>query len=165
MIVIGYQGIGKTTLAERESGFIDLESSNFWHNSKRPDDWYIYYCKIAISLSKLGYIVFVSSHIEVRNYLDENADGQLVVAVFPSLDIEEEWVEMLERRYKNDKSDKNYRAWLGAKANFKDNIWSMMSFKFTCKIKNMNYSLAHLVLGLHTLESTLDAFEISQKKY
>ena len=28
MIVIGYQGIGKSTL----KGYIDLESGNFWYN-------------------------------------------------------------------------------------------------------------------------------------
>ena len=40
MIIIGYQGIGKSTLAGHNS-VIDLESGNFWNDGKRIDDWYI----------------------------------------------------------------------------------------------------------------------------
>ena len=52
MIVIGYQGIGKSTLAGRDHKFIDLESGNFWVDGKRADDWYKPYCQIAEHLSK-----------------------------------------------------------------------------------------------------------------
>lgn len=38
MIVIGYQGIGKSTLANKDLRFIDLESGNFWVDGKRADD-------------------------------------------------------------------------------------------------------------------------------
>ena len=30
MIIIGYQGVGKSTLANKDDKFIDLESSSFW---------------------------------------------------------------------------------------------------------------------------------------
>lgn len=46
MIIIGYPGIGKSTLGG-QNDVIDLDSSNFWNNGKRPDDWYVYYCKVA----------------------------------------------------------------------------------------------------------------------
>ena len=51
MIVIGYQGIGKSSLAGRNNIFIDLESGNFWVDGKRADDWYKPYCQIAEHLS------------------------------------------------------------------------------------------------------------------
>lgn len=41
MIVIGYQGIGKSTLANDNVSkikFIDLESSCFWNDGKRSED-------------------------------------------------------------------------------------------------------------------------------
>ena len=66
MIVIGYQGIGKSTLANKDLRFIDLESGNFWVDGKRADDWYKPYCQIAEHLSRQGYIVFTSSHEVVR---------------------------------------------------------------------------------------------------
>ena len=69
MIIIGYQGIGKSTLANIDNAYIDLESSNFWHKGERYDNWYIYYGKIAESLSRQNYNVFTSSHREVRDYL------------------------------------------------------------------------------------------------
>ena len=47
MIIIGYQGIGKSTLANNKNGYIDLESSSFWNNGTRIPDWHIYYCRIA----------------------------------------------------------------------------------------------------------------------
>lgn len=31
MIIIGYQGIGKSTLAHEDNKYIDLESGNFWY--------------------------------------------------------------------------------------------------------------------------------------
>lgn len=71
MIITGYQGIGKSTLARKENNVIDLESASFWNyengNKTRPDDWYVYYCQVAEHLSKQGYIVFVSCHQQVRD--------------------------------------------------------------------------------------------------
>ena len=72
MIIIGYQGIGKSSVSGADSGCIDLESSNFWNEGVRADDWYIYYCNIALDLSKQGFTVFTSSHKEVREYLLEH---------------------------------------------------------------------------------------------
>lgn len=69
MIITGYQGIGKSTLAKTNDKIIDLESSCFWKydlydfekkgEKTRPDDWYVYYCQMAQYLSKQGYIVLV----------------------------------------------------------------------------------------------------------
>ena len=69
MIIIGYQGIGKSTLANCNLNYVDLESSNFYIDGKRADDWYKPYCKIAEHLSQQGYYVFVSSHKVVRDEL------------------------------------------------------------------------------------------------
>ena len=48
MIIIGYQGIGKSTLASRYPGhYIDLESSHFNNDlGKKEPGWHIPYCKI-----------------------------------------------------------------------------------------------------------------------
>ena len=34
MIITGYQGIGKTTLASKNDKIIDLESSSFWKHEE-----------------------------------------------------------------------------------------------------------------------------------
>ena len=81
MIIVGYQGIGKSSLAG-VGNCIDLESSNFWINGKRDPEWYKPYCKIADHLSKQGYTVFTSSHEVVRRELMFCTDEPVYV-VFP----------------------------------------------------------------------------------
>ena len=43
MIVVGYQGIGKSSIGGKHN-CIDLESSNFYIDGKRDNDWYKIYC-------------------------------------------------------------------------------------------------------------------------
>ena len=43
MIVIGYQGIGKSTYSNKDITCIDLESGNLWVDGVRLDDWYKVY--------------------------------------------------------------------------------------------------------------------------
>ena len=113
MIVIGYQGIGKSTLAGRNNKFIDLESSNFWIDGKRADDWYKPYCKIAEHLSQQGYIVFTSSHEVVRKQLEDS--DEIVVLAFPSAELKWEWIAKLEKRYEESGLEKDYKALMNAK--------------------------------------------------
>lgn len=51
-IVVGYQGIGKSTLANSGNGkYIDLESSNFFVDNNRASNWATIYANIAESLA------------------------------------------------------------------------------------------------------------------
>ena len=106
MIVIGYQGIGKSTLANRKHGYIDLESGSFWHNGKRINDWYIYYCQIAEHLSRQGNVVFISSHEPVRKFL--LSSNERAICIYPSLLLADEWKQKLYRRYAETDLTKDY---------------------------------------------------------
>lgn len=68
LIMIGYQGIGKSSCAGKND-CIDLESSTFWFEGSRSENWYIPYCNIAMDLANQGYTVFTSSHKVVREQL------------------------------------------------------------------------------------------------
>ena len=116
MIVIGYQGIGKSTTADRDICYIDLESGNFWIDGKRADDWYKPYCKIAEHLSQQGYIVFTSSHEVVREQLKNSTET--VVVVYPANELRESWIERLWMRYQETGLDKDYKAYANAKARY-----------------------------------------------
>lgn len=59
MIICGYAGVGKSTLAKEVAGIMDLESTPF------EKDW-DRYAKCAIHYHKNGYIVLVSCHKEIR---------------------------------------------------------------------------------------------------
>lgn len=141
MIIIGYQGIGKSTLASKENNFIDLESSNFFHNGVRSDNWYVYYCNIAAHLSKQGFNVFVSSHEVVRNRLKKYFDEPLI-SIIPSISLKDEWIRKLEERYNNHKSEKNYKAWMNAVARYEDNINEIKNSGIGfIEIENIDYNL------------------------
>ena len=147
MILIGYQGIGKSTLAYKNNNFIDLESSNFYHEGKRHDDWYIYYCNIAVNLSMQGFDVFVSSHEVVRNRLKLfNPSFTTVYCVYPSLDLKECWIKKLKDRYDNDKSEKNYKALMNAVDRYTDNILELKNSGFkNIEIISVDYDLQTII--------------------
>ena len=148
MVIVGYQGIGKSTLAMLGVGCIDLESSNFFINSKRDDNWYIVYCNIAEHLSKQGYDVFVSSHEVVRKELAKREGLQRMI-VCPSIELKDVWIEKLYLRYEKDLSDKNYKAYMNALDRYEDNIKELLSEKgFEIKVINdMLYNLSTVLWG------------------
>lgn len=143
MIIIGYQGIGKSSLSKIFS--IDPESGNFWVDGKRDENWYIPYCNIANDISNQGYIVCTSSHKPVRDYL-KNSKERIVVA-FPALELKEQWIERLKKRYEDSGLEKDYKAMMDAVDRYDDNIKELMAEPFDkLIIKNMNYNLADMIL-------------------
>lgn len=153
MIVIGYQGIGKSTVASKLDGVIDLESSNFKINGERDENWHIIYCRIAVSLAKQGYIVLISSHecvrLELRKYNPE--DKYTVVIICPHYNLEDRWIRRLYDRYIQDPSNKNLAAWKDAEAHFVDSIQSMTKdiVFSTILLNSMDYDLGGLIVSLY----------------
>lgn len=144
MIIIGYQGIGKSTLANLMSGYIDLESGNFWIDGKRDTNWYKVYCNIAIHLSEQGYIVFVSSHKVVRDELAKRKTDVMCCAPMPYL--KTEWIEKLKLRYEHSQLDKDYKAWKNAEECYEQNILDISNSGFDMIwITSMQYDLARLI--------------------
>ena len=144
MIIIGYQGIGKSTIAGKND-IIDLESGNFWYKKQRLKQWYIYYCNIAEHLSKQGYIVFVSSHEVVRKRLRKYCK-EPVYSVFPAVDLKKEWIEKLTERYERTKLEKDFKALMNARDCYEENIKEIQraGFKYF-EIRNMDYRLQDIV--------------------
>ena len=152
MIIIGYQGIGKSSVSGVDSGCIDLESSNFWYEGVRADDWYIYYCNIALDLSKQGFTVFTSSHKEVRDYLGRHQEETLIVAVYPETWLETDWIARLKKRYEDDPSEKNHKALMNAKDRYRMNIMELENWGgYYYGIDRMDYDLMDIVKHLRSL--------------
>ena len=153
MIIIGYQGIGKSTLARPENGCIDLESGNFWVPRKnedgspkliRYDDWYIMYAKTACHLSNQGYTVFTSSHKVVRDEIHRLTDEAVVV--FPSVKLKDLWIEKLQKRYDDTGLIKDYKALMNAKDSYEQNINELKNSGLrTYEISDIDYSLKDIV--------------------
>lgn len=129
MIIIGYQGIGKSTLVRQNPGrkFIDLESTNFWVDGKRAENWYIVYCQLAMDLSSQGFIVFTSSHKEVRNWFIENGKGERIYTCSPDITLKEQWIAKLQQRYAVSKLEKDRKAMLNAEQCFIENVTDIQS--------------------------------------
>lgn len=159
-IVVGYQGIGKSTLARFGKGrYIDLESSSFsvkdgmTDNYVKINGWEKIYCKIAEHLAEQGYTVFVSSHAEVRKILKESKCK--VVVVVPHPDLGELWIEKLKKRYFDTELEKDRRAWLNAKDRYRENVIEIMDDFYPLEadaaeqrvrvIDNMNYRLENYI--------------------
>lgn len=108
MIVIGFPGVGKSTLAKTNKDYIDLESSNFVipGTNLKITNWEQAYVNIAEDLSRQGYTVFVSSHKMVRNQLLDSSEE--VLAIVPSLELRDEWIQRLRERAENSKGTKEY---------------------------------------------------------
>lgn len=146
MIISGYQGIGKSTLAKNSYKYIDLESGNFWIDGVRDVEWYKIYCKIAAHLSRQGNTVFVSSHYVVREELKQYSVTEEIKCCFPDISLKDEWVKKLEDRYNNSKLDKDYKAWQNAKYMYVNDILDMSSCGFeSIRIKSMDYDLRELI--------------------
>lgn len=156
MIIVGYQGIGKSSLAGRNYKYIDLESGNFWVDGKRADDWYKPYCQIAEHLSQQGYVVFTSSHEVVRNQLANSQET--VVVCYPTIGLKDEWIKKLEDRYITSGLEKDYKALMNAKDRYVENIQELENcglIKMT--ISSMSYDLeASIVHFINTMEKKYD---------
>lgn len=195
MIITGYQGIGKSTLASRNDKIIDLESGSFWKEDdfvevgnnyslekverSRPKDWYVYYCQMAQHLSRQGYIVFVSCHQEVREYLMRHNEEKFC-AIFPSPKLKEDWIKRLEDRYNTSGLDKDLRALEHARK-FYDNAIGLLWYECQYNvdyyhdvqiINNIDYDLGELVnnlaqsvedKGIKNMSGINDLFKVSYK--
>lgn len=142
MIIIGYPGVGKTSLAGRYNQYIDLESSN-WNSpdNTKPDIWWWSYGKVAEDLSRQGYRVFVSCHPSVQKYFEES--NEYVMVLYPSLELKEEWIKRVADRYDRDRSMKNLAALNNVELYYDKQIKSLddSPFKNKLVLKDMNYTL------------------------
>lgn len=148
-IICGYQGIGKSTLANPENGYIDLESGNFWVDGRRDKEWYIIYCNIAIHLAKQGYKVFLSSHEVVREHLaglPTDPEVELLLC-FPSIELEMPWIGKLGKRFCETRLDKDWKAWMGACSKYAENIHDLREQKGFRKVMltSMTYDLQNII--------------------
>lgn len=142
MIIIGYPGVGKTSLAGRYNQYIDLESSNFNNvYGEKTEGWHIPYCKVAEDLSKQGYRVFVSCHKEVQEYF--NKSNEYVIVVYPAIELKEQWLDRIKKRFENEPSIKNDKALESVDKYYNIHIKSLMNspFENKLKLKDMNYTL------------------------
>ena len=152
MIIIGYPGIGKSTLAtssdliEGYKGVIDLESSCFHnkHINARDDFWYVPYCQVAADLSRQGYMVLVSSH---ENVCRELAKYTVYIKVcYPDLSLKEEWIKKLRCRYLESQVEKDRRAYERAVDYYEEDIKSFTKYGFDkIVIDSMEYKLVDIL--------------------
>lgn len=93
MIICGYAGVGKSTLAKEVAGIMDLESTPFEKDWER-------YAKCAIHYHKNGYIVLVSCHKEIRERILSMLDGDNtnVCTIVPNVADKELYRERYTRR-------------------------------------------------------------------
>lgn len=146
MIIFGYPGVGKSTIAKDDYRFIDLDSSDplvRWRWQRK--DWENDYCHMALLLSKQGYYVMVSTHPEVVKRI--MARTKNVGIVFPDQQLKKPWIERLYKRYKERKNRSTHNAWLRAKEHFEEDLQEMAKLKCPrIVITTMDYNLKRGIL-------------------
>ena len=154
-IIIGYQGIGQSTWAKTLENCIDFESSLFKKNGDREDDWYVIYCRQAVSLAKQGYTVFISSHKEVREELAHyDTEGKyVVVIVAPHYRLKDCWIAKLNKRYSDNPSEKNYIAWQASEVQYDTDIYNLASdTRFSIIfIESMDYHFGSMIRSIRNM--------------
>ena len=157
MIIFGYPGIGKSTLAgskeARVHDVIDLESSFFTeHEGGKDPYWYRLYGKVAEDLSRQGITVFVSTHEKVVNALKKSPEKKILV--FPGSYLKSYWIKKLDDRRLKTGKFKDKRAYLRAKEHYDEDISELLriareenGFEMYL-IENMNYDLKDILMDI-----------------
>lgn len=124
LIIVGYPGVGKTSISKLYNGYVDLESSNF----DFQDD-VVQYCKVALNIAEQNKVVFVSSHKSVREYLNSIPFPENIKMIYlmPDFDMKEIWDWQLEMRYRSTGLEKDRKALVRCYENFGDDILDMKS--------------------------------------
>ena len=157
MIFVGYSCIGKSLAAMMHDSVVDLDSSYFMIDGKKPDNWVELYVSVADNLSKQGKTVLISSHKEVREYMNKNKIS--FTAIFPSLGNKEVWLERLRERYKLTNLEKDKRALERAEQHYESDIADLMNEKNKIVINGKNYLLEDFILGTKDREA-VDTFNM-----
>ena len=160
VIISGYQGIGKSTLAIKCDKVIDLESSSYYVHGQRPLDWEYMYANAAIHIALQHKVVFVSSHSKVRNYLkqlcSEHEYPIHLFSVVPDINLEDLWIDKLRCRFQSTLLDKDYRAYMNALDNYRNNILDILQDSVECiQICSMDYDLREVLndaFSIHGLD-------------
>ena len=160
MIIIGYQGIDKSTYCRKTIGAIDLDDSSCFRDfsGNRPDKWCETYVKTAIYLNGQGYDVFISSNKEVRQALlachcCSYYRGFKYCAIVPSINLKDAWIRRLQNIYNNSNSTNNLEALNSARFNFEESIKDIANdIDNTFYITNLNnydiFTLMHNIKNI-----------------
>lgn len=154
MIISGFPGVGKSTLARgyirsEDHVFIDLESSCFGPPSERDPNWHKSYVRMADYLSRQGFHVLISSHYAVQTALQMIETDQVRAVLYPSIDLEDAWIERLRRRYEESGLEKDKRAFETAKEIYRPAVMNMSVSPIPNHIvlKSMDYNLRDEILN------------------
>lgn len=155
MIIFGYQGIGKSTLANRniDTIFIDLESSMFRTpmHPERSEDWFQAYGNIVYDLNKQNKFIFSACHKQIRDYIASEKDlkGVMSVICYPSIELREEWLYRLRQRWIDTQLPKDKAALDYAEASYSSSIKALdkdTDYDHLILTK-MNYNLHDILIG------------------
>lgn len=152
MIIIGFPGIGKSSVSNPFTGYVDLESSNF----PKTEGWEKVYCDVALDLSQQGYDVFVSSHKQVRDYLAKFQDVDDIIEVFPEAHLHDMWIERLSKRYNSTREEKHQKALDYMSENYYSAVADMENDDIKRKIKLTAYS------NLYDLSEEINSYCVAE---
>ena len=144
MIVCGYPCVGKSSVTQKSTLCIDLESSCF---TKNNPTWYMDYCETAINLARQGRVVFISTHSEVIDYLEQLLLEDVYVCIFiPQLTWWDFWIVRARIRFDKDQTHKNSAALERIHSYFKEDIEKILTSNLPIIMPaTLSYNLADYI--------------------
>ena len=151
MIFIGYLGCGDNTVTNRRVVVLDADcflKSN--DGSTIPDDWYVYYCKVAESLSNQGLTVIVMWNEDIKNYLIEN-HTEPICCLVPALELKDYWIDKLTKRYDSNPTDKTFSTLDYVKNHYTEDVNKLLDecnngkYDYYKIVNDMNYKLDDVI--------------------
>ena len=86
--------------------------------------------------------------------------SERVIAIAPSIELKDQWIEKLKNRYEASKLDKDYRAYMNAVDRYTENIKEIAKDCDTVFIRSMTYDIASLIEAhLSMAESSATIFD------
>lgn len=148
MIILCFQGCGKTCLADKSKGIIDLDSriANrmcMVGNGKNIPNWPVMYVDTLLYLDKQGYTVLGNISRAIIDGLDHAKVKFHIIT--PDTTLKEQWLDKLRTRYNTSKDGNDLAAWQMAITDF-DYVYKDMSKRDNVTfIKDMDYSLEQII--------------------
>lgn len=145
MIVLGYMGVGKSTLGGKGK-FIDLDYGDFiLRGGVMLRDWEQIYVNVGISLSHQGGVVLMCTDSGVRCELKDR--GEPYVVVYPASSLREVWCERLDRMMEKEVRDIVKWDIRRGRSYYVSEVSELSREEHVIEISDMGYSLEEKIKG------------------
>ena len=146
MIIVGYYGVGKTTLCKNVATNIDLDCISADPSPVVVDA----YADMIKSMNEDGYDVFIQSNEQLIRTLCKLGLREQILIVTPGYSLKEQWATKLCEQYDTSETSASLRSLLVSTSNYNAATADLLALAFELNVMvyciiNMDYKLEKIV--------------------